>query len=258
MTIFLDLPDPGFDAGARFWQQATGSRLSAPRAGGRFHTLLPGHGDPCLRLQRLDTGEAGCHLDLHLDAGDLPAAVDLAISLGATHRHHEPGLDLLHSPGGHPFCLVPWDGESIVPAPAGFPESIGPNEPTTPPDPAAEPAESGATARLDQLCLDIPPRLWATETAFWGALTGWDLRATDLPELTRIRVPPALPVKLLLQRTDDEAGTVRSHPDLATGDRAALTRRHVALGARVLARTAQWTVLNDPQGRVYCLTDRTP
>ncbi|MGL5910814.1 MAG: VOC family protein, partial [Phycicoccus sp.] len=70
--------------------------------------------------------------------------------------------------------------------------------------------------------------------------------------------PRRIPFRLLLQRLDDAGGTVRAHVDLACTDRVASTVRHLALGARVLREREFWTVLSDPAGRVYCLTDRDP
>ena len=50
----------------------------------------------------------------------------------------------------------------------------------------------------------------------------------------------------------------RAHPDLAVRDRAAVTQRHVGLGAEVVDVRERWTVLRAPGGQVYCLTDRDP
>jgi len=239
LTIFLDLPAADVEAAGRFWCQVTGSRLSLPRDAGRFVTLLPEHGDACVRLQRLDSGPPGCHPDLHLAAPDLPDAVDRAIALGAVHRRHEPGLDVLTSPGGLTFCLTVWEGERVVPAPNRI--------------------ASPAVSRLDQLCLDVPPAFWDTETAFWSTLTGWPLTDVGEPEFRRLLVPGDLPVKLLLQRLDDPAPAVTAHPDLAAApDRADLTREHTDRGAHIVLRTPLWTVLQPPRGCRYCLTDRLP
>jgi hypothetical protein len=51
---------------------------------------------------------------------------------------------------------------------------------------------------------------------------------------------------------------VRAHADLACADRAASVARHLATGARVVEVRDGWTVMTDPVGRVYCLTDRRP
>ena len=86
------------------------------------------------------------------------------------------------------------------------------------------------------------------EPGFWCALTGWELwhspYADEFHSLVR---PRGIPIRLLLQRLGaEESGPVRAHLDIATDDRAAETRRHAALGARVA----------DPAGLAYCLTDR--
>jgi hypothetical protein len=62
----------------------------------------------------------------------------------------------------------------------------------------------------------------------------------------------------LLQQLREEVGDVRAHLDWATSDRAAETARHLALGATVEGAHRAWTVLVDPVGRRYCLTDRHP
>lgn len=48
------------------------------------------------------------------------------------------------------------------------------------------------------------------------------------------------------------------HLDLGTPDRPAEVARHVALGGRVLDVEEFWTVLADPAGLRYCVTDRDP
>ncbi len=63
---------------------------------------------------------------------------------------------------------------------------------------------------------------------------------------------------MLLQRLDDEEPP-GFHLDLSSDDRAAETERHVGLGATVeSAGDRGFTVLVDPAGRRYCVTDRTP
>lgn len=67
-----------------------------------------------------------------------------------------------------------------------------------------------------------------------------------------------MPLRLLFQRLDEAQGTVRGHVDLACVERGATARQHVRLGAEVLAERDFWTVLREPAGRSYCLTDRSP
>ncbi|MBT0771879.1 hypothetical protein KIH74_23255 [Kineosporia sp. J2-2] len=239
-TIFLDLPASGHEAGLTFWSTVTATTPSAPRgAHGEFVTLLPRHGDAYLRVQRLGSGPARCHLDLHLDATELIPQAERAEGLGAVRVHSEEGLEILSSPGGFSFCLVPWDGEDTVPPAPALPGSEG-------------------TARLDQLCLDVPPAAWERECAFWQALTGWEPVPTGSPEFTRLRRPEGQPVHLLLQRLDDPAPTVTAHPDFAAPERFSLAPAHAAAGATAGRSTADWTVMTAPAGLAYCLTGRTP
>lgn len=96
LTAFLDLPADEFDEAVAFWQAVTGYAVSAPRGEhDEFATLVPPSGDAYLRVQRVDSGSSGIHLDVH--AVDQPFEV---------HR----------SPGGLPFCLVS-GAESVRPDP---------------------------------------------------------------------------------------------------------------------------------------------
>ena len=101
LTAFLDLPAADFDRAVAFWQEVTGHGLSPSRGErGEFATLVPPYGDPYLRVQRVDSGDGGVHLDLHA-----------------------PGqpFEVRRSPGGLPFCLVP-GAEAVRPAPATWPD----------------------------------------------------------------------------------------------------------------------------------------
>lgn len=103
----------------------------------------------------------------------------------------------------------------------------------------------------------MAPDAFATETAFWAALTGWESLAGALPEFHLVRPPAGLPLRILLQRL----GTVRpaaAHLDLACSDVDAVRAHHETLGATAVGRGARWTVMRDPAGSVYCLTGRDP
>ena len=63
---------------------------------------------------------------------------------------------------------------------------------------------------------------------------------------------------MLFQRLDEPTGPVRAHADVACVDRVATLARHLAAGATVVVERQGWTVMADPVGRVYCLTDRSP
>lgn len=248
VTIFLDFPADGFDAGVAFWQEVTGSELSAFRGeDGQFATLLPPYGDPWLRVQRLASGPGGCHLDLHIDisAQSLDGAAAEAVRLGASVRYREDGLVITASPGGFPFCFVEWHGEARQPAPV----MAGPGE-----------GGPGPASLVDQLCLDAPPGDFDREVEFWAALLGLTPRGVgEHPEFCYAGLREGC-VRLLVQRRDEAApgDNVHGHVDIASTDRAEMTRRHVAVGARVVAELPWWTVLADPARREYCLVGREP
>jgi hypothetical protein len=235
-TAFIDLPAATHPAALEFWQQVTGYRASDPRGQhDEFDSLLPDAGDSHLTVQRLDTGGPRIHLDLHVP--DPRRAADRATELGADEVTDE-GYVVLTSPGGFTFCLV----------------SHPASHPAAPADWA-----DGGTSIVDQVCLDIPARLYDVEAAFWQALTGWERRPSPgHREFERLHRPPGQPLHLLLQRLEEPTGPTRAHLDLACADREREARRHVRLGAVRLADHGHWTVLRDPAGASYCITDRTP
>ena len=65
-------------------------------------------------------------------------------------------------------------------------------------------------------------------------------------------------MRLLLQRLESEDGPVRAHFDLSSADRVAEVVRHRSLDAELVNDTGNWTVLRDPAGLEYCVTDRDP
>ncbi|WP_221177306.1 VOC family protein [Nocardioides marmoriginsengisoli] len=160
-----------------------------------------------------------------------PAGVHLDLHEG------DRDLEVLRSPGGLPYCLN--EGESGVrPLPRIW--------------------AGGQASLVDQVCLDVPPSAYDAECAFWADATGWELHEGSRPEFRFLARPDEVPLRILLQRLDEENGPVRAHLDLATTDRAAETDRHRGLGARVEATRQHWTVLRDPSGATYCITDRDP
>ncbi|MFI7343808.1 VOC family protein [Streptomyces sp. NPDC050085] len=226
---FIDRPYADFGAACDFWSRVTGSSLSELRGErGEFVTLLPPGGDPCLKVQGVGDGPGGAHVDLVVE--DVPGQARRALALGATGVFSEPGLEVLRSPAGHPFCLVPWQGETAVPAPTA-------------------PAN-----RLDQVCLDTAPDAHDAEVDFWAELTGWPELPCSGPEF---RCLQARPVQLLFQRLH-AAGPASAHLDVACGDRAAARVLHESLGAEFVRDGRSWSVMRDPAGGLYCLTDRAP
>ncbi|WP_432178183.1 VOC family protein [Streptomyces sp. NBC_00063] len=233
---FIDRPQGHFGAACDFWTRVTGTRLSAPRGDrDEFATLLPADpADPYLKAQAV-AGPGGAHLDFAVD--DLARAVVLARRLGATPVHTEDGLEVLRSPGGQLFCLVPWSGEHRCPAPVTAPD--------------------GSTSRLDQVCVDLAPEVYEAEIDFWTTFTGWTSTPGTLPEFHTIRPPAELPVRILLQRLTAPRPT-GAHLDLACTDIEATRTWHESLGATLRSRGAHWLVLQDPSATTYCLTSRPP
>jgi hypothetical protein len=106
--------------------------------------------------------------------------------------------------------------------------------------------------------LDLPELSYAVDAVFWHELTGWDLGSGAHHEFSSLNRPDGIPVRILLQRKGERDGTASAHVDLACTDRAATRGQHEQLGAQVVREGPSWTVMSDPVGRTYCLTDRDP
>ncbi|MGW2521293.1 VOC family protein [Streptomyces sp. NPDC001617] len=230
---FIDRPLDLFDRACAFWTAVTDTRLSELRGERQeFVTLLPEKADACLKVQGVVAGAGGAHLDF--DVEDLPVFVESALGLGAQLVTPHEQWAVLRSPAGQLFCAAPRrQGDSVRP-----------------------PVVHGT--RLDQVCIDIAPSLYDTEVAFWSALLpDWESVPSSLPEFHFVRPGPDLPVRILLQRLGEERETT-AHLDLACADIEATRARHEELGAEFVARGADWTVMRDPAGGLYCLTGRDP
>lgn len=247
LTAFIDAPSSSFADTVEFWRKATGWTLSDYRGDGeQFVTLIPASGDSCLRLQRLGDGPARVHIDLHV--AEPQAEAKRAVQLGAeiiaddTHvddTHVDDSHVIMASPSGLPFCFVSHHGEQSVPPPI---------------DPAAPHA-------VNQICIDIPAPLFDQECKFWDALTGWELRPSQLNEYASLAQPDPIPFRLLLQRLGaDDPGTIaRAHLDVSSGRNGAdIADQHRAAGATQTGSGVQWVVMADPAGLPYCLTERDP
>ena len=247
ITAFLDTTPAHWEVAHTFWTAVTGYGLSPFRGPDReLVTLVPPAGDGYLRMQRLGSGPARVHLDLHV--ADRRAAAEAAVALGARELA-DRGHVVMASPGGLPFCFVAPDGSVRPPAARWLMDGAA----------GGSVAGAGAThaSLVDQVALDIPAEHWESETRFWSALTGW-VAPPSTDEFAPLDRPAGQPLRLLPHRLGEPMGAVRAHLDLATSDRVAETVRHVALGAEVERATDQWTVLRAPDGRLYCLTDRRP
>lgn len=226
---FVDRRAELLDRAHEFWTAVTATELSPPR--GEFVTLVPAGADPCVKVQGIDEGDGGAHLDFSVD--DVPEFVKSALDLGATMAAEHEGWAVLRAPAGQLFCAVPWQGESVRP-------------------PVVH------DSRLDQVCLDLSPSLYGAEVTFWTALLpDWESRPTAFPEFHRLVPPPGLPVRILLQRLGAERAA-SAHLDLACADIEATRARHEELGAETVAHGSRWTVMRDPAGGLYCLTGRDP
>lgn len=230
---FIDRPLRLFGPACEFWATVTDTRLSEPRGErGEFVTLLPEDAGACVKVQGVVSGEGGSHLDFAVE--NVPTFVESALRLGAGLVTEHPRWAVLRSPAGQLFCVGPWQNR----------DSVRP------------PVVRGT--RLDQVCLDIPPSLHDAEVAFWAALLpDWESLPGSLPEFHVLKPPAGLPVRILLQRLDEER-PASAHLDLACADIGATRAEHERLGAELVAEGRHWTVMRDPAGGTYCLTGRDP
>jgi hypothetical protein len=230
---FVDRPHELFGPACEFWTAVTGTRLSELRGENKeFTTLLHDGADACVKVQGVSSGPGGAHLDLAVD--DVGEFARTALGLGAELvADHGTTLAVLRSPGGQLFCAVGWHGESTRPSVV-------------------------RGSRLDQVCLDLAPSVFDAEIAFWSALLAdWRSLPGSRPEFHVLEPPAGLPIRILLQRLDEER-PASAHLDLACADIDATRAEHERLGAELVSRATHWTVLRDPTGGLYCLTGRDP
>ncbi|MER7896010.1 VOC family protein [Streptomyces sp. NPDC096046] len=229
---FIDRPREAFGAACAFWTAVTDTRLSELRGEhDEFVTLLPDGADACAKIQAVGPLSGGAHIDFCVD--DVPEFAAAAVRLGASVVADLGSLVVLRSPAGQLFCADPWRGQSSRPGVV-------------------------RGSRLDQVCVDIAPSAFDAEVAFWSTLlVGWESLPGSLPEFHVVKPPPGLPVRLLLQRLDEER-PASAHLDLACADVTATRARHEELGAAAVSAFPGWTVMRDPAGGMYCLTSRNP
>jgi hypothetical protein len=229
---FVDRPLGLLEPARAFWTTVTDTQPSELRGdNGEFVTLLADGTDACVKVQGVEAGPGGAHLDFSVE--DVPAFVSAALQLGAETVAEHDGWAVLRSPAGQLFCAVPWHGESVRP-----------------------PVVAGT--RLDQVSIDIGPGSYDAELAFWSALLpDWASLSGALPEFHVLKPPPGLPIRILLQRLGEERPAA-AHLDLACADIDAAVTRHESLGATVVSHGRHWTVMRDPADGTYCLTGRDP
>jgi len=106
LKVVIDVPAADHAVTADFWQDALGQPLTGlyedhpEYRGGQ----VPGQ-DLTLLVQRLGTGAARVHLDLHTD--DLDAEVERLEQLGATRGEKVQRWWVMRDPAGLPFCVLP-------------------------------------------------------------------------------------------------------------------------------------------------------
>jgi len=112
----IDAPDP--QALGMFYHQVLGWEI-AKNEPSEFCLAVPGNSETYLAFQTQTSApwarpvwpaqEGRQQMMMHLDieVGDLDAAVDHALELGATLADFQPQQDVrvLYDPAGHPFCL---------------------------------------------------------------------------------------------------------------------------------------------------------
>ncbi len=238
LTAFLDFPAAEFGSEVTFWRAISGSTVSPPRGPSKeFASLDPFNGDAHLRVQRIESGPGGTHLDISVDD---PAAASLeAVALGARELADYGTHRVMASPAGGRFCLVEWTGETRRARPIRWP--------------------GGTISIIDQICYDVPAAKFDAEVAFWSALTGQEApRKTERGELNRRTLTrnPDLSLQVLLVRSDDSLGA--AYLDVAASNLDVEVERHEDWGATVVERHADRVVMDDPTGRRYFISARNP
>lgn len=236
--VLLDLPPWATDGGAAFWSAALGGTVGAPWPDHpAFRSIVPGDGQGA--YVHLQTGDHGPRVHLDLEVDDPAKAEDVLVSMGARRCIVTTAWRVMRSPGGLPFCLLPRRPHAAV-----LPSTFG-----------------GHRSRLVQVCIDSPAQLHPEEVRFWRRFVEGDWVASDSVEFAGKILPSGgSPVQFLFQEL--ETGTVMdtttAHVDLGTDDVEAEVDRLVNLGADHVATYPGWTVLSDPAGMTFCVTENPP
>ena len=105
---------------------------------------------------------------------------------------------------------------------------------------------------------------------FWASLLdGYAVRTYDNAEIARlaargltpesdptVAVDGPGPTLFFQQVQEPKLAKNRLHLDIEVSDRSAEVERQTANGATVIAQFESWSVLRDPEGNEFCLTDR--
>ena len=87
-------------------------RIQPPQGGTGIAVQYAEDYVPPVWPSRSECQQMMAHLDFGVDRGELQAAVDRAVALGAKIAEHQYGGDewvTLLDPAGHPFCILIWD-----------------------------------------------------------------------------------------------------------------------------------------------------
>jgi hypothetical protein len=115
----------------------------------------------------------------------------------------------------------------------------------------------------------IDCRKASTLARFWASLLdGYAVRAYDEAEIARlasqglnpesdptVAVDGPGPTLFFQEVPEPKLAKNRLHLDIEVGDRPVEVDRWTANGATVVAQFDSWTVLQDPEGNEFCLTD---
>jgi hypothetical protein len=231
IVAVIDRPRLQLPQAATFWATVSGTVTQKPKYD-RFIELRRDQTDDWLLVQGVLDGPGSAHLDFSVNDPD--RFTQRALSAGATVIAEHDSWLVLTSPSGLPFCVAAWKGEYRCPAPVQRP--------------------GGEISRVDQVCLDLPPSAYGTEATFWPALTGWPLGTRGTPGRSQLRSPSSIPIRVHLQRLSEERPT-SFHLGIVTSAIAAVKAWHESLGATFASVTPHGTVLLDPTGTPYCLTE---
>jgi hypothetical protein len=105
---------------------------------------------------------------------------------------------------------------------------------------------------------------------FWASvIDGYAVRAYDEAEIARlaslgltpesdpnVAVDGPGPTLFFQEVPEPKVAKNRLHLDIEVGDRPVEVERLIAKGATVFAQFDSWTVLQDPEGNEFCLTDQ--
>ncbi|GAB16828.1 hypothetical protein GOEFS_015_00250 [Gordonia effusa NBRC 100432] len=240
LSAFFDFPAPQFGDEVTFWRAIAGSTVSPPRGERKeFASLEPFTGDPHLRVQRIDDGDGGLHLDLHL-VDHRSAITECAAAGASVLDQDDPMFAVLRSPAGLPFCLNEWQGETVRSRPIRWP--------------------GASISIIDEVLITVPRKDFDAELAFWSTITGWAIDnsppQSDAPASARFVRRDPLPLSVVLTPVAD--ASVGAQVSLAATSVPDEVARHEDWGATVVADATTSVLMADPVGRPYRITNRNP